>query len=347
MLQDRFHILVVKLAAIGDVVMALPLVSALKKRYPDSHITWVVGSIAAPLLRAIPLIDQIIEVNETALLKGSLAQRIRTIGKLWNQIGGRSVDLVLTLHSDPRYRILTWPVRCRDKRSWSHTPLIPGRYHAQECLRLFDQEEGATERLLEYPSIQLPPSPVPVDGRPLVILAPGGAKNTLADNALRRWPVTHYAELARLLSPKARILLTGSASDAWVAPHFQCENWIGRLELTQLVALLKQSSLLITHDSGPLHLAKLVKTPTLALFGPTNPSSFTSRQENVEVLWGGERLSCRPCYNGKTYAACTNNICLKNISPEAVAARAAQICLWKLKKIARFLGTTSKQVHDA
>lgn len=318
MSKCRFQILVVKLAAIGDVVMALPLVSALKKKFPQSVITWIVGSLAAPLLRAVPLIDHIVEVNETALLKGALTQRISAIGKLWNQIGGRSVDLVLTLHSDPRYRILTWPVRCRDKRHWSPTP---GRYHAQEWLRFLDPEESA----LEYPPIQLPPSPVLSDGRPLIVLAPGGAKNTLADDPLRRWPVAHYVELARLLAPKARVLLTGGHSDTWVTPHFQCENWIGRLELLELVALLKQSALLITHDSGPLHLAKLVKTPALALFGPTNPHEKTSPQESVEILWGGERLACRPCYNGKTYAACTNNMCLKSISPETVNVKALYI----------------------
>lgn len=108
-------------------------------------------------------------------------------------------------------------------------------------------------------------------------------------------------------------------------PYFEAiphENWVGRLDLLQLVALFKQSSLFITHDSGPLHLAKLVGVSTLALFGPTNPYEKVSTEENIEVIWGGKHLACRPCYNGKTYASCARNGCLQSLSPEQVFAKA-------------------------
>jgi heptosyltransferase-2 len=159
-----------------------------------------------------------------------------------------------------------------------------------------------------------------------VILAPGGAKNAQCDDALRRWPIEHYAALAKQLADHpVEIALTGAATDSWVEPHFQDiphHNFIGKLPLLDLVTLLKQASLLITHDSGPLHLAKLVACPTIALFGPTNPYEKLSASENIHLFWEGGKLPCSPCYDGKNYARCSQNVCLSRITPEAVLRRA-------------------------
>ncbi len=324
-------ILIVKIGAIGDLVMSLPILTAIHKKYPQSKITWLCGSQAAPLLRAAQQINSILEVDEKKLLAGSFWLKLKHLFKTWKQIGFfKRFDLILTLHPDPRYRLLSFFCRCADRRHWGENRSrfipIPGRYHAHEYLHLLNPEQtGPQELSIEFPVLHLPQQSetIPKIGETVIVLSPGGAKNVLADDALRRWPIQSYARLIEKLSTleNTHIVVTGSESDRWIEsflPKNTYHNQIGRFNLLEMISLLKKCSLLITHDSGPLHLAKLAGCPVLALFGPTNPHEKISPEENIKFIWGGERLSCRPCYNGKTYSACKRNHCLESISPELV-----------------------------
>lgn len=319
-------ILIVKIGAIGDVILSLPLLSFLQKENP--HITWLSGKAAAPILKATKQIDRLLVVDENRLLAGSRLEKIQTLISIWRQIGGERFDLLLLLHADVRYRTLSLFVRCKDKRHWGKNKHrsypIPGRYHAAEAIALAAGENGPQTFDLQFPELDLPPSPYAQDfqDKPLIVLAPGGAKNVLADDALRRWPISHYAELiGRLSTHKCHIAVIGSESDAWILPHLKdlpIHRLLGRMTLLESIAFLKEASLFIAHDSGPLHMAKLAKCPTLALFGPTNPCEKIGPGENIQVLWGGKDLSCRPCYSGKSYANCSENRCLKELSPAQV-----------------------------
>jgi lipopolysaccharide heptosyltransferase II len=330
------RILIVKIAAIGDVVMALPLLPHIRSQHPDAKITWICGKQVETLLKATGQIDRLIAVDEASLYKGSKLLRLKTMLGLWSQIAGHSYDLCLTCHPDPRYRWISFPIFCKDKRFLDrfHGRIhpVPGRYHADEYLRLFTGEDPSTISA-SFPQLQLSVKRALHEALrpdlPIVAISPGGAKNILADDALRRWPVESYAALARkLLSLPIQIALTGSVSDEWIKPYFADIphiDLVGELNLLDFVAFLKRCSLFITHDSGPLHLAKLSQCPTIALFGPTMPSEKVGSNENISVIWGGEYLSCRPCYDGKTYARCKSNICLSSISPDRVFNEAAKI----------------------
>ncbi len=145
----------------------------------------------------------------------------------------------------------------------------------------------------------------------------------LRDDALRRWPIENYAYLIKELSQRGiPVVVTGSESDAWVLPHFEgleFDNLIGKTGVLDLVAFYRYCRLLIAHDSGPLHLARLSPCKVIALFGPTNPREMIG--DTRDVLWGGKNLGCSPCYDGKTYASCQNNLCMKRISPQEVLLR--------------------------
>jgi heptosyltransferase-2 len=93
---------------------------------------------------------------------------------------------------------------------------------------------------------------------------------------------------------------------------------VGKTSLLELIALYGACQLVITHDSGPMHMATLAAVPVLALFGPTNPIEKVPSEMPVRVLWGGCNLACRPCYDGKEYANCRDNACMKDITVEAV-----------------------------
>lgn len=316
------QILIVKIAAIGDVVMSLPLLTSLRTKYPKAKITWICGKTVAPLIEATEMVDKIIQVDEKKLLKGSFFTKLVSLFSIWLKIFGKRFDMSFRLHADYRYKAIDWPIFCKNRKSWgdkkNRSHPISGRYHALESLALNQSEESPWPDDFQFPNLKLPSVQLKAD----ILIAPGGAKNVLADDLQRRWPIKHYAGLIHLLNKHSiTVAVIGSTEDAWVIPFLQgCRynNWLGKFDLLETISCLKNSRLFITHDSGPLHLAKLARCKTFALFGPTNPFEKVSHKEDIKVFWGGEELFCRPCYNGKTYASCKNNLCLSNISPETI-----------------------------
>lgn len=296
-------ILIIKIGAIGDVVMAMPMLRALRETYPEAQIDWLCGTLVAPLLEATSLVSHLYTLDEQGLFHGS---KVRQVLSAWQQQG--SYDLILVGNSDPRYRYLIRPFSRAEVRTFQPRP---GHYHAEEYLEL-----AGCGGEVRFPELRLPEVGVPA-GRPLIVVAPGGAVNPGATQALKRWPIEHYRTLIEQL--KGTVVVTGSASDAWVRETLTPGSYIdsiGKLSLLEMVALLKRADRLVTHDSGPLHLGKLARCATVALFGPTPPSSFVGKGEAIQVLTASR--DCSPCYNGKRFAACSSNECLRALVPERV-----------------------------
>ena len=325
--------LLIKLGAIGDAVMLLPAAYELYRS--GQTVDWVCGAELLPLLRLYPWVNPIV-ADEAALLAGSAGRRMRAMAGLWRRLAGRRYDLVATLYYDKRYRMLTLPVRARRKLLLSHTDrnrrLLPGRHHTDEYARLllgWKDEHRATQ-LSPVPPPALPASPLAMglaspparSARTRIVLAPAGAKNLLADDALRRWPAESYVALASMLARAGHeVVLLGSAGDAWVQPLFAgvpVMDRIGLDSLPETLALLDEADLLVTHDTGPLHLAGLVRCAVVGIFGPTDPRGRLPQRTGTLALWGGEGFSCRPCYDGRTFAPCPQNDCMRQYTPAMV-----------------------------
>jgi len=329
------RVLVIKVGAIGDVIMSLTMISALRVLHPDTHLTWVVGKTSQPILDWIEGVDTTIVVDEQRLLAGRFDSRLRETLRLWRALAGKSFDLVVTGHSDPRYRLLSAPVRTRARRSFARGTRagpLPGRYHGDEYARLISDLDGPATLRYELPRIvrPLPAPPLERDGKaPIVVLAPGGARNVLRDDALRRWPLESYVELARtLIRSGYRVLLTGAADEKALADGFSSlpvTDLIGRTSLPELAAIFQSARVVVTHDSLALHLARLVRTAAVALFGPTSPWDKVPDETQVRVLWGGAALPCRPCYDGVNYFSCPSNICMRTISADQVARAVCEL----------------------
>jgi heptosyltransferase-2 len=93
---------------------------------------------------------------------------------------------------------------------------------------------------------------------------------------------------------------------------------IGRRSLVESLAILDSAEVTVTHDTGPLHLAGITRSAIVAIFGPTSPYRFMPQRENCVALWGGEGFACRPCYDGRDFAPCTNNGCVQQVTVEMV-----------------------------
>lgn len=342
--RDNVKIIIVKISAIGDVVVSLGVSTYIREKHPQATITWVCGKVIAPIIKATNAADELIIVNENNLLKGNFFKKSIELFKIWKRLFLRKFDLVIIGHTDFRYRLLVFPVwtgKTRIFRKTGRCIPIAERYHGDEYLRLFtdvDNFQMLSTRLpkleISLPSVlQQKISRKSEFKKPIIVLAPGGAKNILRDDSLRRWSIQNYINLAkRLIADDYQIVLIGGKEDDWVSSKFkdlEIIDIIGQTSLLDIVALFSVSNLLITHDSGPMHLAKLTNIPVIALFGPTNPNGRVSRYcrnfvltdkiiENIHFIWGGKNLPCCPCYDGKNYANCANNVCINSITVDEV-----------------------------
>lgn len=319
--------LIVKPGAIGDVIMAVPAVFALHGQ--GYSIDWIAGPAVAPLLRCYSWIN-VLQADDAAVLRGSPMARVSALAAVWGAVAGTRYDLVATLYYDLRWRVFTLPVRAARRLSLSRTDrtrcLLPTRPHTDEFARILLglKDTCRDARLPPLRPDRLPPSPIPDSPRQRIAMVPAGASNMVRQQTLRRWPADRYAAVAGVLLDRGdEVVLLGGPDDVWVrssfdalAGHPRLIDCIGATTLPQFVSLADTCSLVVSHDTGPMHLAGLSCAPLLALFGPTDPGSFLPRRAGVRVLWGGEGFACRPCYDGRDFAPCESNGCMQSIAVE-------------------------------
>ncbi|MBX3017672.1 MAG: glycosyltransferase family 9 protein [Bdellovibrionaceae bacterium] len=317
------RVLFVKLGAIGDVIMALPLSRSLARQ--GVEVTWVCGQSLEPLVRTFSDAQIIETINDRKLFAGNLTAKLTVFVQVFLRFLGRRYDEVLIGHADPRYRLLFKGVRGPVFSFGSHLGgnRIPTgtRHHSYEYLKLATREDSS---MAPDPK-QFMPRPLKVwkgQGSKVIAFAPGGARNLLADDRLRRWPITHYRKLAEeLLANGFDVQIFGAPTDAWVMQSFQglnVKNRIGELDLLGFVGALSEVEALVTHDSGPLHIGGLAGVPVFGLFGPTEGSWRFPIGNRGRILQLAEKLPCQPCYDGKNFAPCSDNRCLSAISPHRV-----------------------------
>jgi heptosyltransferase-2 len=318
--------LVVRLGAIGDVIMTIP--AAYQLHQQGFEIEWICGKVVQPLLECYPWI-RLIPVDEGAILKGTPWQRARSIASVWRRLSFRSYELCATLYYDRRYLALTLPIRTRRRIALSldsrSTALITGRSYTEEFARMMlgIVDDCRIGSLGPLPPFKLPAAPLPPkSAERRIAIVPGGASNVGAQQTLKRWPVDSYVALAEELQRRQwEILLLGGADDKWVLPHFRHLNvtdCIGKLSIPEVISVCNTCDAVVSHDTGPMHLAGLSRACLVGIFGPTNPGSFLPRRPGVVGLWGGQGYACRPCYDGKSFAPCTDAGCMREVSPELV-----------------------------
>ncbi len=285
------EILIVRLAGLGDIATASTILSRIRA-----------------------------EVDEPRLFVGSIVERTMVIAKVWGQLARHRFDVVVIAHADARYRWLVRPipssrVRALDRSGRGRTNPVPGRFFGDEFARLLDPPGAEEFRPGYYELADLRQRVItvqlPHDVRDVlrarridVVLVPGGARNILRDAPLRLWPTNNYAEVARaLISEGLSVAIIGDAGDSWVRPAFEgvaVIDLIGRLDIPQTMRVIAESDVVVSHDTGPMHFARLVRTYLVALFGPTIPRQVIGESGQVRCS-GVERVSrANPATTGET-----------------------------------------------
>jgi len=319
-------ILLVRLREIGDVVFTTPAVRAIRRRFPDAHISYVVEPAASAIVEHNPHIDDLIVAPRTRGFSG-----LRSELALIRRLRAAAYDIAVDFHGGPRASILTWlsgaPVRVGYTivgRSWMYTRLVD----RPRALRPRHSVENQADLLAALdvgpPDRAADPVEMPLDDQVAAALArrlvQAGVQadhrlivlHVSAGNPFRRWPAESFAAVAAGLAgrdPGRRIVVTAGPSDREAADRVIAEAQArlgadrgrvvacGEFSLTELRALVDRAVLYIGGDSGPMHIAATSHVPIVGLYGPTLPARSAPWRA---TLWPAEAievadLACRPC----------------------------------------------------
>ncbi len=340
------RILVIRLDLIGDLTLSLTTVRALKRTYPEAEIDLLALPSSAKVVAHDPDVAEIIPYNPNIWRRPKALfqpKNWREARAMLRRLHARHYDIAVSVFGPwaGLLAVLSGAKRRvgfgRESYPGFMTDSVPGRHwdpgdHKHEvdyCLELA-KAAGATitpedriphlyvdpeareqvEQLLQKESVQL--------DKPLI------ACHVSSNNGQsKRWPIPYWATLLdRLIrEDQAQIVLTGAQDDLPLIEQVTRRmkehpiNMAGKTSLAQLAALLQQADLLITGDSGPMHIAAAVGTPLIAIHGPTDPALSGPVSPTATVLRSD--IWCSPCYNAKTPADCRfyTTQCMKNITP--------------------------------
>jgi heptosyltransferase-2 len=321
------NILIIKPGAIGDLLHLTPVIKALKAKYPHVRISLLVSSKAtASLFRDNP------HVIETIVFDKKIEHRsFSALIRLRRQIKRGRYDMVINFQRSnlKAWFLVTAALPCRvlvyhkAKDRIMHAvvnhletvaPLaITATDLDLEFYTSSDDDEFA-EKLLGTPEFA---------GKKLICLNPG------ASNRIKCWSTASFAALAdRLINElDAKILIIGGNEERDLADSICAATYkppldlVGKLSLTQLGAVLKRCKVLVSGDTGPMHLATAVKTPVVALFGAIDPRRTGPVGKGHRVIQHKE-VECVPC-NAKTCRNTINLECMDKITVDEVFSEVA------------------------
>jgi 3-deoxy-D-manno-octulosonic-acid transferase/heptosyltransferase-1 len=331
------NILIVKLSAIGDVIHTLPSLAALRAHYPHAHITWVIEEEAADLIAGHPHLDSVIISRRKSWIRDLKSGRAgRAVGGMrtfHSELGVRRYDLVIDFHGLLKSALIVMMSRGRRKLGYASLQEGSGLFYSEKIPENMDKH--AVDRYLDfvrYLGVQTPTPEftIPVsaenDKRARELLGangigPGDPFIAISPQALwetKLWSNQKFAQLSERIIQELNlpVVLTGgnevSTEGIRSFLTIPAVDLAGRTTLRDLACILRQASLLITTDSGPMHLAAAVKTPVVALFGPTNPARTGPFGHGHSIV--RRDLACSPCL----LKICESMRCMREISVDDV-----------------------------
>jgi heptosyltransferase I len=292
-------LLIVRLGSMGDIIHALPAVTALRQAFPEATLGWIVEECWAELLCTLPeprsgprsprrpLVDRVHTVNTKVWRRSLLSSQT------WEQIAAGLSEL-----RAQRYDVAVdfqGAVRSAMLARWSGAPVIYGAAQPRENVasmfytrqvivrgshvveQNFSLAEAVARRPLEMPRIEFPHDPTVEkkhEGRlqqDFVLLNPG------AGWGAKQWPAERYGQVARRLAKDGvkSLINFGPGEEALMRAVESASEGAAEgiaCSLTELVALTRRACLFIGGDTGPMHLAAALGIPVVAIFGPTNPA---------------------------------------------------------------------------
>ncbi len=341
MATPDFRVLVVGPSWVGDMVMAQSLFKTLKQTVPQARIDVLAPSWSAPLLQRMPEVHEVVDAPFRHR-RADLRQRIQLAGRL----RGCGYQWAIVLPNSWKSALVPF---------WARIPRRTGylgeqRWGLINDIRRLDRHRSpmTVQRFvaLSGPSGRTAPSPASIPApalavedsgveaaltamglaapeRPILALCPGAEFGPA-----KQWPVEHFAQVARrYLSRDWDVWLLGSDKDAPAAAQIaslcadRCVNLAAKTSLAQAIDLMSLARLVISNDSGLMHVAAALGRPLVAVYGSSDPSMTPPLSRNCSVAT--LNLDCSPCF--KRRCPLGHLKCLRDLKPEQVTAAAERL----------------------
>ena len=332
------NILIVKLSAIGDVIHTLPSLAALRRLYPDAHITWVVEEAAADIVLNHPQLDRVLIFRRKSwiafLKKGKFALAWQGFRVFLSELRNRPYDIVIDFHGLFKSSIVVFLSKGKRKLGYDSLQELSGLFLNEKIPE--DMTKHAVDRYLDLVhhlgrvsgqvKSVLPIDPAAEAGcRALQDGHSLEKKRYIAVNPVALWETKlwdnqKFADLADAIQERLNIpvVFTGrdqeSLDKITRAMTTKAVNLGGQTSLPELACIYRDALTVISTDSGPMHLAAATGTPVIALFGPTDPARTGPYGTGHAIIRTG--IPCSPCLLKK----CPAPKCMEDITSERVFA---------------------------
>jgi lipopolysaccharide heptosyltransferase I len=289
------RILIIKPSALGDIVLALPALTSLRKSFPEAHITWFVRLEFAPLLSCASHLDDIIIFDRIYLGKWFYNHRaFMALMRLASQLRRKQFDLVIDLQGLLRSALFAWFTGCnkrfgmmtaREFATVFYTHKIPqdtDSIHVIDYYNKIISAAGATTAIYDY---GLRPTPHATENIKSLLARNGVSNNEYivlvpcATHLFKQWPAYNFAALADKIASRFSlpIIAVGTEQEKRIIEKMKSLanvpilNFAGLTNLPQLIALLDGAELVVSNDTGPGHIAAAMGVPLVLIYGQTNP----------------------------------------------------------------------------
>lgn len=328
--QAARRILIINLAFIGDVLLSTPVARALRRTFPAAGVDMLVIPLTAPIARGNPYVDNVIEYDKRGRHKkpGELVKLIRSIRAC-------RYDLAVCTNFAPRGAMLAWlcgiPRRVgydAQHAGWFLThkasprrPVV--RHEAENYLDVLKPlgittDDTSLDLRIKSADMDSLRTKMAISGdKPISVVCPVGSYPQ------KSWTTEGFARLLRALAPFSRPFLIGAGAEAAqleainAAAGRPARVLAGTLTLGELAALLSLARVVVSVDTGPMHIAGAVGAPIVALFGPTDPRGWGPRGPR-DIIFNAS-VACAPCW-GRT--SCGHHECMNSLDADEVIAAA-------------------------
>jgi lipopolysaccharide heptosyltransferase I len=293
--EEPRRILIIKPSALGDIILAMPALSALKRSFPDAKISWFVRPEFAPLITGHTFISDIILFDRRKLSKWWCSpDSFKSLWSLVKQLRAGKFDLVFDFQGLFRTGFFSWVTGSKRRfgmagaRELAHLFYTDKISQDASSIHLVDyylkmvEAAGAKQSEAEFKLPEDAGAAAAVEkllksqgvNAKYAVIVPGAAQPN------KRWPIERFAELAGKISERfgLSIVATGSQGEREYIEAIQAEgrtriiNLAGKTAVRELIPLMKKASLVVSNDTGPGHIAAALGVPIVMIFGPTNPA---------------------------------------------------------------------------
>ena len=345
---DAQRIALLKPSALGDIVHGLPILTALRRRFPQAHIAWIVNRAYEPLLAGHPDLDETISFDRGAARRAGWWTAAHCWWSFLRQLRHKRFDLVVDLQGLLRTGVMSQAIRAprriglssaREGATWFYTDVIavsqPHAMHAVDRYWLIAEALGVGD---EPKHFHVPISETArawaveqLRGCPRPWLAVGVGSRWLT----KRWPAQHFAALTQQALDRfgGTAIFVGGGDEAALAQVARqqligpARDLTGRTSLPQLAAVLQQADVMLANDTGPLHLAVALGRPVIA------PYTCTKVVRTGPYHAAGGPVESRIWCQGSYLKRCSRMECMTELTPDRLWPLLREVLLtWESRR---------------